>query len=203
MECESCHQGHNANYGSGRFCNVRCARSFSTKSKRKEINERVSKTLTKANVNIKLCLECLNEFQARRNQRCCSMSCSRKYRYRDVEKRQVLIEQLLKVRKPWKSRKALTPSFPEQCIMQWLDELNFTYEREMPFQKWFIDFVIHDKKIAIEVDGRQHGYPEQQRRDREKDEALIKDGWQVIRISWKRLTKQSRLNIINILRAIA
>lgn len=45
MECENCGKEHNGNYGSGRFCSNKCARSFSTKNKRKEINEKVSKSL--------------------------------------------------------------------------------------------------------------------------------------------------------------
>lgn len=47
MKCENCGKEHNGNYGSGRFCSQLCARSFSTKANRKEINKRVSKTLKK------------------------------------------------------------------------------------------------------------------------------------------------------------
>lgn len=45
MICENCLEEHSGNYGSGRFCSSRCARSFSTKDKRKEISEKVSKSL--------------------------------------------------------------------------------------------------------------------------------------------------------------
>lgn len=44
--CENCLRDHDHSYGSGRFCSSKCARGFSTKLKRTEINERVSKTLT-------------------------------------------------------------------------------------------------------------------------------------------------------------
>ena len=43
--CECCNNVHKGDYGSGRFCSSKCARSFSTKSKRKEINLKVSKAL--------------------------------------------------------------------------------------------------------------------------------------------------------------
>lgn len=46
MKCENCEQEHNGSYGSGRFCNAKCARGFSTKSKRDEINRKVSSTLS-------------------------------------------------------------------------------------------------------------------------------------------------------------
>ena len=45
--CENCHEEHDGSYGSGRFCSVKCARGFATKANRKEISEKVSKTLTK------------------------------------------------------------------------------------------------------------------------------------------------------------
>ena len=44
--CENCEQEHDGTYGAGRFCSGKCARGFSTKSKRAEINEKVSKKLT-------------------------------------------------------------------------------------------------------------------------------------------------------------
>lgn len=43
--CENCKNQHNGEYGSGRFCSSKCARGFSTKSKRQEINQKVSESL--------------------------------------------------------------------------------------------------------------------------------------------------------------
>ena len=43
--CENCEQEHSGEYGSGRFCSTKCARGFSTKAKRKEINKKVSNTM--------------------------------------------------------------------------------------------------------------------------------------------------------------
>jgi hypothetical protein len=47
--CENCNFTITKNYGSGRFCSTKCARGFSTKNKRLEINDKVSKTLKLAN----------------------------------------------------------------------------------------------------------------------------------------------------------
>lgn len=44
-KCENCNEKHSGEYGSGRFCSKECARGFSTKEKRSEINEKVSKAL--------------------------------------------------------------------------------------------------------------------------------------------------------------
>lgn len=45
MVCESCKNEHDSSYGSGRFCSSKCARSFSSKAKRDEINKKVSKIM--------------------------------------------------------------------------------------------------------------------------------------------------------------
>ena len=45
MICENCNKEHNGSYGSGRFCMMKCARAFSSKEKRQEINAKVSLTL--------------------------------------------------------------------------------------------------------------------------------------------------------------
>ena len=45
MICENCNQEHDGSYGSGRFCSSKCARGFSTKLKREEINKKVSNQL--------------------------------------------------------------------------------------------------------------------------------------------------------------
>lgn len=45
MVCENCHSSNDGKYGSGRFCSSKCARGFSTKLKRSEINEKVSSSL--------------------------------------------------------------------------------------------------------------------------------------------------------------
>lgn len=47
MICEYCEKSHNGEYGSGRFCNSKCARGFSTKDKRSEINRKVSGIMKK------------------------------------------------------------------------------------------------------------------------------------------------------------
>lgn len=45
MKCEKCSEEHDGSYGSGRFCGVKCAKSFSTYNKRDAINQKVSNRL--------------------------------------------------------------------------------------------------------------------------------------------------------------
>ncbi len=84
MKCEYCNKEHDGAYASGRFCSKECARGFSSREKRKEINIKVSKTLTK---NKKWSLKqlepksCLNCGATIKNARIyCSNQCQQDYR---------------------------------------------------------------------------------------------------------------------------
>jgi hypothetical protein len=45
MKCETCNNLHDGSYGSGRFCNKKCSKTFSSTVKRKEANEKISNSL--------------------------------------------------------------------------------------------------------------------------------------------------------------
>jgi 5-methylcytosine-specific restriction endonuclease McrA len=45
MKCKKCFKEHNGKIGSGIFCSISCARSYSSLLKRNEINEKVSKKM--------------------------------------------------------------------------------------------------------------------------------------------------------------
>lgn len=47
VKCEFCNKEHAGTYGSGRFCCISCARSYSSNQHRVETNEKISKTLKK------------------------------------------------------------------------------------------------------------------------------------------------------------
>lgn len=78
MICENCNNHHEGLYGSGRFCNAKCARGFSTKNNRKEISEKISKSLTKPTV-MKPCPACGHFFTGRNRKKFCSINCSTKF----------------------------------------------------------------------------------------------------------------------------
>lgn len=48
-KCEKCERIHDGKFGSGRFCTKKCSSSYSTQSKRKEINEKIRIKLSKEN----------------------------------------------------------------------------------------------------------------------------------------------------------
>ncbi|GJQ44106.1 MAG: hypothetical protein JETCAE03_36040 [Ignavibacteriaceae bacterium] len=67
LKCEYCENEYDGSYGTGRFCNSKCARGYATKFKRKEINEKVSqKLLNKTYLEriIKSCIVCNSSFES-------------------------------------------------------------------------------------------------------------------------------------------
>jgi very-short-patch-repair endonuclease len=96
----------------------------------------------------------------------------------------------------WTSRSKIEPSYPEKYIISMLDELNVSYQREYKVGKWFIDFANIDKKLAMEIDGKQHEILERKLSDEKKDRFLIDNGWIILRIKWKKITLEFRNEII-------
>lgn len=84
MECEYCNNEHDGSYGTGRFCNEKCARGFSTKIKRKEINKKVSNKLKNKIVSPKIerkCCVCNGIFLVKSwsKTKTCSKNCKKIY----------------------------------------------------------------------------------------------------------------------------
>jgi very-short-patch-repair endonuclease len=56
---------------------------------------------------------------------------------------------------------------------------------------YFLDFYFHNKKIDLEIDGKQHEYKDRKISDKKRDEALIKNGIKVYRIKWKNINTEN------------
>jgi very-short-patch-repair endonuclease len=57
----------------------------------------------------------------------------------------------------------------------------FKFRRQYPFGRYFIDFFCAEARLAVELDGGVHGFPEQKQHDREKDAFLEAGGIRVLR----------------------
>lgn len=163
MKCECCNKEHNGNYGSGRFCSRKCARSFSTKAKRKEINEKVSKKLkgTTRSKKLKLvCKECGKEFivkYSNRKQQTCSNACRHKFRYNKNNKKYLHNINSSKRGgiKSAKSRQLRSKNeiyFYKMCNKYF----NRVEHNKNIFNGWDADIIIHDIKVAVLWNGKWH-----------------------------------------------
>lgn len=154
--CENCNQQHDGSYGSGRFCNNKCARGYSTKNKRKEINEKVSNTLKKEKI-IQYCLYCEKEFgviPSRQHHKCCSKSCAAKY-YIQNNPQKAKRDRSISGRKSVENQQKRSKNeiyFAELCQNCFKSiEVNKSI-----FNGWDADIIIYDLKIAILWNGKWH-----------------------------------------------
>lgn len=91
--------------------------------------------------------------------------------------------------KGWITRN--NPSYPEKFFMTVLKNNNIEYEFENPCGKYFIDFALKNKKIALEIDGKQHDVKERKEKDEEKNIFLKSQNWFVYRIKWNNINSLS------------
>jgi len=88
-------------------------------------------------------------------------------------------------------RKKFEMSYPERFFSLMLKNNNIEYEFDKHVGKYWIDFAIKNKMIALEIDGSQHKLIERKRSDDTKDKFLIENGWKVYRIPWKSINSES------------
>lgn len=91
-------------------------------------------------------------------------------------------------------------SYPERFFEKVLNNNKIPFEINKPIwcedRNYFLDFYIADKNIDLEIDGKQHGYPERIIHDLKRDAYLKQKGYIVYRIKWKNINKQAGKNEI-------
>ena len=55
------------------------------------------------------------------------------------------------------------------------------FRRQQPVGPYVLDFFCPEKRLGIELDGREHGDPERIQRDRVRDEYLVAQGIRTVR----------------------
>jgi very-short-patch-repair endonuclease len=194
------------------FCSYSCSNSYRSKPKTEEEKKKISDGMNKylkesgyvkTSKKVKEYVVQLNKFNCpvcklekllrlHKNRLTCSRECLAKYPpYLDVLRQRALIRVKNGTHSGWKSRKGRSPSYPEKFFMEVLNNNNILYEHELPCNKYFIDFAIKDKMIALEIDGKQHEYEDRKKSDILKDTCLSENGWKVYRIKWKSINNES------------
>lgn len=174
-ECENCKNEHTGDYGSGRFCSNKCARGFSTKEKRLEINEKVKLKLIK-DPHVKYCKVCKIEFKTKLiNAKYCSKKCIALFYKTDKEylnklslnslKRCSTLEEKERMKKIGRlggfGKKGYTnngtyyQSNLEKNCFEFLESINIEYDahKNIPNDSRETDIFLKDKNIWIELDG--------------------------------------------------
>ena len=79
-------------------------------------------------------------------------------------------------------RKNMTPE-EKHLWYDFLKRLPYNVRRQHNIENYIVDFYIAEKKIVIEVDGRQHLLPEHKEADEQRDADLAAWGISVLRYS--------------------
>ena len=90
----------------------------------------------------------------------------------------------------WKSRNII--SYPECFWINVLKNNNIEYKHNHPFGKYFLDFYIeiNNRKIDLEIDGKQHKYEDRHNSDIVRDEFVKSRGVEVFRIDWNSINTE-------------
>lgn len=124
---------------------------------------------------------------------CCSRQCtSNKPGYRENLRKKALERIANGTHNGWNSRNI--SSYAEQFWVKVLDNNNIRYTREYHLDKYFLDFyiVIGERKIDLEIDGRQH--KRQVEHDNIRDAYIKSQGIEVYRIEWNCINTESGKN---------
>ena len=214
MKCKNCETNDAVKYSKysiGEFCSRECARAYSTKEKRKETNDKISKKLKgrslsdehknklKGNKNTFgkkgaiitiedriIVSERIKKYWKEHPEKIKSISeklSGRKLSEETKQKLRDIANEKIKngTHTGWKKRGK--PSYAEMFFMNVLENNKIKYRFEKPVGKYFVDFAIESKKIALEIDEKQH--KQRKDKDEEKDKYLKENNWKVYRIEWK------------------
>ena len=211
-KCEKCGKVITEKYGSGRFCSKSCAnsRQHSEETKNKmsiankgkipyNKNKILSKTIYYCSICGKqlrrktktgFCQDCLNNSDV-----------GKQYRA-DIGK--VIQEKLIASGKHigWQSRNIL--SYPEKFWISVLNNNNIPFQPNYPIKQkdnvnyYFLDFYIekNDKKIDLEIDGKQHKYEDRIWHDIIRDEYIKSLGYIIYRIDWNEINSKNGKQLI-------
>lgn len=95
------------------------------------------------------------------------------------------------------------PSYPETYWKEVLEQNVIVYEPEYKISSYSLDFAILDKKIDLEIDGEQHYLDERiVKSDKRRNEYLMNNGWQIIRVRWSEFQKLDKQNKIDYIQSI-
>lgn len=77
----------------------------------------------------------------------------------------------------------------EQVLYDTLMARNIEFLFQYPIGYWIVDFLLPERRIIVEVDGGYHLDAEQQKKDREREQALIGRGYRILRFKNEEVLK--------------
>lgn len=189
--CELCGKVMTDRYASGRFCSRSCANTRHLSNTKIGVSgKRVRKYYRHCAICGKgigtqnvtgLCMGCLLNSKEGRE------------KLEKIAEKISITNRNLGSKLCWKPRDS--SSYPEKFFESVLKNENIKFEREYKVNKegkgcfYFLDFyiVVNDKKIDLEIDGKQHNLPDRHEKDVIRDKFMEESGYIVYRIPWNEI----------------
>ena len=86
-------------------------------------------------------------------------------------------------------------TWAEKLMWRWLRDRRFSgykFRRQHPIGKYTLDFFCEEARLNLELDGSQHGFPDQRRHDLEREKTLSSLGIKTLRFWNSRLRREER-----------
>ena len=86
-------------------------------------------------------------------------------------------------------------TWAEKLVWKWLRDRRFNgykFCRQFPAGEYFLDFFCEEARLNVELDGGQHGFPEQRRHDAEREKFLQSRGIKTLRFWNSHLRRNSQ-----------
>ena len=86
-------------------------------------------------------------------------------------------------------------TWAEKLMWRWLRDRRFSgykFRRQHPVDGYSLDFFCEEARLNIELDGSQHGFPDQRKHDAERETILTQLGIRTLRFWNSRLRREER-----------
>ena len=87
-------------------------------------------------------------------------------------------------------------TWAEKLMWRWLRDRRFSgykFRRQHPLGIYYLDFFCEEAELNIELDGSQHGFPDQRKHDLEREKFLQSLGIKTLRFWNSRLRREAKV----------
>jgi len=87
-------------------------------------------------------------------------------------------------------------TWAEKLMWRWLRDRRFgayKFRRQHPLGDYYLDFFCEEAELNIELDGSQHGFPEQRKHDLEREKFFQSRGIKTLRFWNSQLRRESQV----------
>ena len=87
-------------------------------------------------------------------------------------------------------------TWAEKLMWRWLRDRRFSdykFRRQHPLGSYYLDFFCEEAELNIELDGSQHGFPDQRKHDLEREKFLQSRGIKTLRFWNARLRRDAQV----------